>query len=180
MKIKKKFRTKLSIACSSDQLRPAMSHLAFRKGMVLATDAHILVQQKLSLHNFTEDEIKQMEGKVIHKDTFNEMYRYDVIKVIDGHFVCTKGEITAKFPLIEPDFRYPDFTSALPKDSEKEPLSSIDVSLVLMEKAGKLTLSQSGITEVKFTTPTKGIQIKAMDLTWEDELILVMPAMLMD
>ncbi len=63
MVTKKNFRTKISLVCSTDSLRPSLTHVYFDNGFAVATDAHILIKSPLKEHGFEREEIELLQGK---------------------------------------------------------------------------------------------------------------------
>lgn len=177
-KIKKNFRTKLHLACGDEKFRPAMQHIVFKDGYALATNAHLLIKQKLELHNFSKDEIKQMEGKTIHKDTFLEIYRYDFVTIENGNFVCKRGNVEAKFELKKPDFKFPNFDEVFPNESEAIPLTEIGIDLKYLNIMLQISCGNDNQMVFKFNRPNKAVLMRNDKLSWEDEMLLVMPFMI--
>lgn len=65
-----KLVSKLNLITSSDDFRPALQYVVINNGYFVATNAHLLVKQHLSLHGFTDEEIGYLNGKAIHKELF--------------------------------------------------------------------------------------------------------------
>ena len=75
-KILKGFRPNFKIhkVCANDDLRPAMWYVFFKDGNAYATDAHIAIVAPLStISNFTDEEKKLLEGKLIHATQFAKL-----------------------------------------------------------------------------------------------------------
>lgn len=172
----KNFKTDLSIACSNDELRPVLQHIIFEDGYVVCTDAHILVKQKLSLHNFNPDEIEQMNGKAIHKDTFKEIFKYDMVIVQDGQFVCTKKNVVAKFELKVLEDKYPNYNAVFPENAKE--VDEIGFDIKIMTKISKISLSDFGSMRISFYGKERAMLLRGAGLDSNEEKILLMPVLL--
>jgi len=105
--VKRNFKTKLHLICANDDLRPSMSYIYFEKGFLYCTDAHIMIKQKIDLHGFDEDEIKFMEGKMIHRESFKELLKHKYVKVTKEGFeaiIDSENSILFKFSTRQDDF----------------------------------------------------------------------------
>lgn len=80
----KKTLPPLHLACSDDELRPALQHIEIKKGIATATNAHLLAQLNLSEYtDLDEETIKHLNGKLIHRDIWEAIQDATVISV-DG------------------------------------------------------------------------------------------------
>ena len=172
----KNFETKLHEACLNDNLRPNLQYIIFEKGYAVCTNTHIFVKQHLSIHGFTEDEIKQLEGKAIHKDVFKEIYRYDWVTVEDNYFVCIRGNVTAKFEIEDKPENYPAYEKIIP-NGEPQKIDRIGISFVELERVLKIVANIYAFkrVEFKFYSEYEPILIKSVDNDWSDETIMLMP-----
>lgn len=104
----KKTLPPIHLACSEDELRPAMQHIEILDGIATATNAHIIAKLNLAEYSQLDDEtIKQLSGKLIHRDVWESIIDADVLTV-DGDIIhYEKGSVKADFN-IECQLKFPD------------------------------------------------------------------------
>lgn len=173
----KNFRKKISIACGTDELRPSMMHIYFNNGYAYATDAHILLKQKLKAHAFTDEEIEILNGKFLHAAAFNEVYRYDHVTVSEKGFICRKGPVKTIVEFTDFDGNFPNIEAVIPT-GELKPIDSIGVNMAIIKKVEQLTLSYVKNVKMSFRAKNRAIiftPLDAKDLEPDAELILIMP-----
>lgn len=109
----KKTLPPLHLAASTDELRPALNHIEIVDGIATATNAHIIAQLNLSAYSSLPDEtIKQLSGKLIHRDVWESILDADVLTV-DGDIIhYEKGGIKADYN-IACDLKFPDHQSII-------------------------------------------------------------------
>ena len=174
-KERKNFKRDLSIVCSKDDLRPVMQSIIFHKGNAVCTNASVLVRQSLLLHGFTDVEIERLEGYSIHKDVFKEVYKYKEVRVEDGHFVCFKGAVKAKFEIEKLDGVYPKYEAVIPDESKINPVSNFGLKFEFLDMVKKVIMSDLGAGEFQMHGQSSAILVKTPTLEWADETILIMP-----
>lgn len=70
----------IHLACSNNELQPAMTYVKIENGWATATDAHIAVQMELkSFSELRSEDIDRLNGKFIHKDIWKIL--------MDAHFL---------------------------------------------------------------------------------------------
>jgi len=177
----KNFRKKLSIACSNNDLRPVLQCIYFDEGFAVATDAHIIVKQSLREHGFNEVEIEIMNGKFLHKDAFNEVFRYDNVKVSEEGFNCIdkKNNVSALIRFSHIEGKYPNYKSLFETDKQKE-VDEIGLKGSLLKRINDISLSCIKTYKFQFYGKNRGIKITPTDLTELDECIILMPVMIND
>lgn len=174
----KNFRKKLSIACGNDDLRSALQYISFNDGYAICTDAHILVKQSLKEHSFTEDEIKIMNGKFLHKNAFNEVFRFDYVTVSEDGFTCRKSNVKSVIGFSDLDERLPNYMNVLNELKKPVELSEIGFSSSLLKKISDVSLSYIKSHRLKFYGKNKGVLFSPTDVDENDETILIMPIQL--
>lgn len=169
---RKNFKRPLHLVCAPSGDGRALDNVYFKKGYVIATNAEVLVKQSLALHGFTADEIKKMNNKHIHRDTFEVLCSFDKVEIDRGHLLATKGTTEAKFKLIKTEGpliweeSFPDQVSAV---------SQISIDLNLIRVASDFTLQENKIVEVRFCAFNRPVSIKGLELGWDQEVILIAP-----
>lgn len=109
----KKTLPPLHLACSDDELRPALNHIEIVDGIATATNAHIVAQLKLSEYSNLDDQtIKELSGKLIHKDVWESIQDAEQITVEGDIIHYVKGGIKADFN-IACDLKFPDYRSII-------------------------------------------------------------------
>ncbi|WP_346236716.1 hypothetical protein ABDK00_014205 [Niabella insulamsoli] len=99
----------IHLACSDDELRPALQHVEIIDGIATATNAHILAQMNLRTYSTLPDEcIRAMNGKLIHRDVWAEIIDADLIEVNDDILHYEKGGIKADVN-IHCDLKFPEY-----------------------------------------------------------------------
>lgn len=83
----------MHLACSKDVLRPAaMQCIFFNNGFAYATDAYILVRNRISeISGLNEAEIEALNGKFLHADFYKDMLKYDNIVITEDGIECSRG-----------------------------------------------------------------------------------------
>ena len=173
--LKKNFKKKLHLICGTDDLRQALQYVAFEDGYQVCTDAHILVKRSLELDDFLPTEIKQMNGKFLHKDVYKEILRYDFVSIVDEKIHCVKGEIKAVFEFSTLESKFPNWKAAIPNDSIIE-CDEIGMSAKILKLVH--SVSSNDQTRFKFYGKNKAILVRGSETTWDEETILIMPIML--
>ncbi|MHA4844457.1 hypothetical protein ACX0G7_09845 [Flavitalea antarctica] len=109
----KKTLPPLHLATSDDDLRPALMHIEIIDGIATATNAHIIAQLNLSAYSSLADEtIRQLNGKLIHRDVWEQVQDASLITVEGDILHYEKGGIKADFN-ISCDFKFPDHKSII-------------------------------------------------------------------
>lgn len=113
-------QSKLENITGTDDLRPAMQCVYFKDGFVYATDAHVLIKQSLSdVHGFTDEEIKILDGKMVHRDVLKKLHSLENVKVTEEGIVADLS-VNAKatyhyFDTQGDSFRYPNAEAVIPQ-----------------------------------------------------------------
>jgi len=106
----KKLLPPIHLACSDDELRPALQHIEIANGIATATNGNIIAQLNLSKYSTLPDEtIKQLDGKLIHRDIWEEILDAENIEVLEGEKLhCKKGGFDCEYN-IHCDLKFPDY-----------------------------------------------------------------------
>lgn len=104
----KKTLPPIHLACSDDELRPALQLVEVIDGIATATNAHIIARMNLGAYSkLDESIIQQLNGKLIHRDVWETLVDADIITVEDDNIHMDKGGIKATFD-ISTDLKFPD------------------------------------------------------------------------
>ena len=166
-KIIKNFQCRLDIACGNDPFRPAMENIYFKDGYAYATDAHIGVRHSLELHGFSEKEIEFMDGKMIHKKLFRQIYSHFHIEAQEDGIMCRSDEISVKYFYTSPFSKFPNLEYVLKgllKNNKKE-LNGFSLSAVLVSRLKDVFLfdGYSKSLEFSFRGDSTGILVSPND-----------------
>ncbi len=170
--IKKNFRKPLDLVCSKDLLRPVMNHIYFDDGKSVCTDAHILLIRDLKLDGFTDEEIQVMNGKLLHKEVFKEIFRYNDVHIIDGKFHCTKGNVKAVFEFSSCTDKYPNYQAVINKTFDT--VGKIKLNLNYLSILKKVAENPSLL--FNFSGENKAVLATSVD-DFNEETILLIPIM---
>ena len=104
----KKTLPPIHLACSEDELRPAMQHIEILDGIATATNAHIIAKLNLAEYSQLDEEtIRQLSGKLIHRDVWESISDADVLTVEDDIIHYEKGSVKADYD-IKCSFKFPN------------------------------------------------------------------------
>src|SRR5687768_2247682 len=82
LKMSKKTLPPLHLACSDDELQPALQHIEIVDGIATATNSHVIAQLNLKQYSKLDDDtIRLMNGKLIHRDVWEAIEDADIIEV---------------------------------------------------------------------------------------------------
>lgn len=109
----KKTLPPIHLACSDDELRPALQLVEIIDGIATATNAHIIARMNLAAYSkLDETTIQQLNGKLIHRDVWETLVDADIITVDGDNIHMDKGGIKATFD-ISTDLKFPDHESII-------------------------------------------------------------------
>ena len=107
----KKTLPSIHLACSDDELRPALQLVEVIDGIATATNGHIIARMNLGAYSKLEESIiQQLNGKLIHRDVWETLVDADIITVEDDNIHMDKGGIKATYD-ISTDLKFPDHES---------------------------------------------------------------------
>lgn len=119
-------KVQMHLACATDDTRPIMNCVFFKDGFAYASDGFILVKNRISeISGLSEEEIAALDGKLIHREFYKDMIKYDTILISEEGIECHKGTDKVFFYFsIFGDGKYPDAEQSL-----RDALNSMTVSL---------------------------------------------------
>lgn len=181
-KVRINFVSKLHLVCGKDELRPVMSHVYFKDGYAYATDAHIIIKQKLDISFNDQDTIDNLDGKFIHRDVFKELYGYEIIKAEKDHIMAHKGSIKCKFYYAKEDgYIFPNIEAVLPQ-GEGVDINEIAINYKLLNTLSSAMSQVSDGINMRFYGKTKAIKVlsNSGEYSESDQLGILMPLMIND
>lgn len=134
----KKTLPAIHLACSEDELRPALQHIQIMDGIATATNAHVVAQLNLSAYSLLPDEaIRALNGKMIHRDIWEQIMDADLIEVDGDTLHYEKGGIRADYD-IECTLKFPDVNGVVSSVANsifaKKSFIVFDPNLILIAK----------------------------------------------
>lgn len=139
--------TPVHLVCGNDDLHPALSHVFFNLGYIVATDAHSLVAISMQDLKFKEEIHVELEGYLMHKDFFKQIVgakKQLTFRELDGQkFICVNNGTL--YPLVKNrsnDLKYPDWTRVIGLEIKKggEPVNQIGIDYNLYSNICKCLL----------------------------------------
>jgi hypothetical protein len=183
MKRKINFLSRIHLCCSHDELRPSLSHVYFENGYAVATDAHVLLKQKLSLICDVPEWADILEGKFIHYAAFEKIIKAPAIKVENEGVRCIYPFYETLYSYSIPG-KYPDYNIILEqakKDRDYQPdYNEIGLTPSILDKLTKAMYFDETM-KIKLSLPeknNKGIIITAIGISEGDQCAILMPAMI--
>lgn len=155
----------MDLACATDELRPIMNCIHFENGYTYASDGYILVRNLLTeCSTIPEEKIEKLNGKNIHRETYKEILKYDIIEVSDDGIEAKRNGETSFFYFSKIDGKYPD--------AEKVIQSALNMSSVAMSQIGLNTsyliklnkaLYGSSACKYQFTGERTAVILQSLD-----------------
>lgn len=104
----KKTLPPIHLACSDDKNRPALQMVEVVDGIATATNGSMIARLNLAAYSKLDEEtIKQLNGKLIHKDVWESIVDADIISIDGDNLHMDKGGIKAVFDIYT-DLQFPD------------------------------------------------------------------------
>lgn len=111
----KKMLPPIHLATSDDELRPVLMHIEIKQGIATATNASLIARMNLAEYsNLTEECIKALNGKMIHRDVWESVLDADMIEVEGDTLHYSKGSVKAQYD-ITCYLKFPDHKSIIDK-----------------------------------------------------------------
>lgn len=104
----KKTLPPIHLACSDDEQRPALQMVEIIDGIATACNGNIIARLNLGAYSKLDEEtIKQLNGKLIHRDVWESIVDADIISIEGDNLHMDKGGIKAVFDIYT-DIKFPD------------------------------------------------------------------------
>lgn len=135
----------IHLACSNDKDRRALQHVEVIDGIATATNGYIIARLNLSAYSKLDEEtIKQLNGKLIHKDVWESIQDADIISIEGDNLHMDKGGIKAVFDIFT-DVIFPDHQKIIDAvaNSAFDKKSFANFSPKYIALAGKLFQSET-------------------------------------
>jgi len=172
------FKKDISIICSHDEMRDNLQYVLFKDGYLWATNAHVMIKQHLSLHDFTEEEIKIMDGKCIHGSAFKLMKKFDIIEATEKGLLC-KGDYKVLFEYGSEDIVFPvGFQKVMDFSESKIQIDEIGVNYDYINRIKKVSMSETKQFKMEFFGKNKNIKVTPNEINEGLEVFLIMPCLI--
>lgn len=110
---RKKTLPPIHLACSDDDLRPHLQHVEVIDGIATATNGSIIARLNLSKYStLPEEAIRQLNGKLIHRDVWEAIVDADLIEIDGDVLRYEEGGIKADFDIYT-DLKFPDYNGII-------------------------------------------------------------------
>lgn len=168
------FELKLETIASRDELRPALNCVYIKDGYVYVTDAHVAVKQSLKeIHGFSEDVIKALDGKLIHKDAIKLMRGNKAYEVTEDGVTAIAGGRKTTYHFV--DERYPDVDAVFPSEKDRDEKPDVKITQSLLEKLSKVLAGNDDGVILEFYTGYKPIVVYTQMFSKNNQIALIMP-----
>ena len=172
------FTKKINTICSNDNLRPSMSHIMFKDGFIVATNANILIRQNLKLYGFSEEQIKLMQEKFLHKNTFKLLLGLEIKEVDADGIVALKDGSEIKFLFAKADWKYPNYEAVLPFNSPVQMIDEIGFNDKNIQKILSVMFNSTGGFKMCFYGKSKAIKITSTSENESEQMAILMPILI--
>lgn len=158
-------KVKMHLACASDELRPVMNCIYFKEGFAYASDGVILAKNRISeISGLNDAEIEALNGKLLHRDFYKDMLKYDELLISEEGIECHKGDDKAFFYFSNIEGKYPNADMVLQDalNKKNDPVSQITFSVNNMTRLNE-SLYESDRCTVNFKGQFQPIVLYSMD-----------------
>jgi hypothetical protein len=166
----------IHLACSTDEIRPAMNCVWINSGIAYATDAHVLAVVDLREESgLTPDQIEFLHGKLIHRNVWKLLCKSFIQEITATGIVVLGDYATVEYRFAEPDMKYPNVITVLnerlAKPLESVPMYAFDPKLI------KIAAEIIGTQYLHFTSHgNSGTFIRSTE-GYQKIFVLAMPCM---
>ena len=169
---KENFLSPIYLACGKENIRPIMNYVHFIGDYMYATNAHILVKQHIDFCNVIDK--KKLDGKIIHRDSFQKILKADRVIAKDDCVECHffKENSTQTFKYGKEDGKLPDYESVLENQKIKD-LSCVQINPKFIEIAAKCIYDDNSSDGLIFTFLEKNM-LRIESKNYENQLAMVM------
>jgi hypothetical protein len=169
------FKTRIWKATGTNAIRLEMQCAHVSNGYIYATNAYVLIRQKLDkVHQISEEEIKHLEGKLLHRELLKELERYEYVRFEADGIYASKVGVICRFEY-SADLKFPNCDAVIPNGEWTDGVSHIGVNAKLLSLVTEC-MSQNTIGhKLTFSGTAKGIVITGPEFSREEELGLIMP-----
>lgn len=171
---------KMNLACSNDELRPAMNQIYFKDGFAYASDGCILVKNKVEeFSSIDTEQINILDNKYLHKDHYRDILKYDIIEISEEGIEAKKvngGEKAFFYFSNADDYKFPNAENLLQDVLNKQNVetSYIGFNLKLMDRLRK-SLFESNSCKFRFKGDYTNLHVILESIDTNMSMGLIMP-----
>ena len=140
------FISPLHLACDQDKdtLRPVFSHVHFSNNNAYATNGNMIIRQPLNYSSVINYE--NLNGKMIHKDVFKDILKYDIVKATPEGLECSNDKLSVfiKYSTLEASYQVPNFEEYLNNENAYESVEKIGINPRWIDIANKILVDEYG------------------------------------
>lgn len=186
--LKINFKGRPDLACSSDELRPAMNVIYIHKGGLVATNGHILVKFPLAVSGF-EEHAEKLEGYTINPEQYREILRYNILQFenpgeIKAYKTVSSGGFWTVFKLKHiseiAERGFPEYEKILAFEGQE--IDEIGLNQYVLQRLLSCFqgLPHVGNLRLRFQKKNQGIHLSPEDSELKEQGLyaLIMPVML--
>lgn len=188
LKTKPEFlKSKIYKACDTECIRKALEYLYFKDGKVVATDAHILLEQDLiKCHGFNKEQVELLDDKLLHANDAKILENCTDIVVfsdrIEGIIKKTDVRVICNLKPNGVDEKYVNYKNVVHLKSKGE-ISDIGINPYLLQKVVDCMFGnkqERSSLHLSFMNPSQRILITTKGDLPSVQYAIVMPINLID
>lgn len=180
-------KSKIYKACDTKSIRKALEYLYFKDGKVVATEAHILLEQDLiECHGFTKEQVKLLDDKLLHSNDAKILEKCTNIMVfsdrIEGFIKNSDVRVTCNLKPNGVDVKYVNYKNIVQLQGEGK-LSSVGINPYLLQKVVDCMYGnkeERSSLQLSFMSPSQRILITTKGDLPSVQYAIVMPINLID
>ena len=169
------------MACSNEELPPILQYIYFKDGFAYASNAHILVKNKLTeiTERISEDELAILDGKLIHKSIFKKILVHEKIQITGTGIVCKTPFFSIEYKFSSDDnLKYPNAELILQKALKNNgSANKLSLNISLLYKLEQSLYDCRNPIFVFGDKPSDSILVKSQDKSVES-FGIIMPVMI--
>lgn len=172
---KKNFQSNLAAALDKSDPRDSFKYVYFKDGNAVATDAKILVESPLKLHEFTPLEAENLDGYCISIDQFKRVKAFHRIEVnAPGKITCyskDESSVDEYLRVYSEIGHYPNYKAVIP--TNRQAVESIGLDFSILARVKDLLIIDGKLKRAKltFTGYMGGVLVS----DGSGQMIMVMP-----
>lgn len=123
---------RMDLACSKDDIRPAMNCIYFENGYAYASDGYILVKNKLDeCSSLDAEQIEALNGKLLYSKSYKDIIKYDRISISEDGIEAIKGQNKCFYCFCNTSDKYPSAEKVIQQYINKQDATVNKISFTL-------------------------------------------------
>jgi len=163
----------MHLCCSEDSYRPVFEYIYFKDGFAIATDALVLVKNKLTeISTFDDKQLQLLEEKFIHHRVYREILKSSFVEIKEDGFLCKFNMYEVFYPFAKTEFKPIKLDGLFSNTQEFVNSIGLDAKkLLTIAKAMPHTYRVEWCLNLSFCGELKGVIVK----TKGESVGLIMP-----